>query len=198
MVFPDVLVTLGRRGPFVVLCPRQVHPFDEIANRNDLLGWDWAAVDGCHVPLSFSFDVGAWTFPACRNFAEQIGDSLTLDRPTNTSTFPVTNVPAVADPHDCAILLSVSNAHAFPFLLRSRAATASLAIRRRSAAENFSALAFPPLLACQISGKIVRARIKTVPFRPHYAKAIKRAVPRGGFRFLNVTPTAAYCALSVR
>ena len=79
--FPDVPVTPSRRRPFVVRRPRQVHPFDEIANRNDSLGWDCAAIDGCHVPLSFSLDVGGWTFPVCRNFAEQMRDSLTLDRP---------------------------------------------------------------------------------------------------------------------
>ena len=70
MIFPDVPIALRRRGPLVFFNPRQVHPFDKIAYRDDSLGGDCAAVDGCHVPLGFGLDVCGWTFPACRDLTD--------------------------------------------------------------------------------------------------------------------------------
>jgi len=65
----------------------------------------------------------------------------------NISAFPIADVPAVSNANDLPLLFSVPHTYFPPFLLRSRAATASFAIRLNSAADSFAALAFPPLLA---------------------------------------------------
>src|SRR5216683_1498796 len=79
-----------------------------------------------------------------------MGHSLAFDRSTDIAMLPISHIPAVTDADDCAVLSPVAH-HSFPFfscaLLRSRAATAFFAIRLRSSADSFSALAFPPLLA---------------------------------------------------
>jgi hypothetical protein len=70
MIFPDVSIAFGSRRPFVFFDPWQVHAIDKIAYGHDSLSGHCAAVDGYHVPVGFGFDVGGWTFPACRNLAD--------------------------------------------------------------------------------------------------------------------------------
>jgi len=91
-------------------------------------------------------------------------DALAFDGPAVISTFPVTNVPAVSDANYLSLLFSVPHCH-FPFLLRSRAATASFAIRLRSLADNFAALAFPPLLAMSAIAASERVSARLFPPR---------------------------------
>src|SRR5581483_11377891 len=82
--------------------------------------------------------------------------------------FPESHIPAFPDSDDCAVLFAASH-HWFPFfacaLLRSRAATAALAIRLRSAADSFSALAFPPLLAILVISEGLNCSARALPPR---------------------------------
>ena len=70
MILPDVPITLGRRGPFVLCNPRQVHLLDKITDRDDSVGGDGAAADGGHVPLGFGLNVCWGPFSACRELAD--------------------------------------------------------------------------------------------------------------------------------
>src|ERR1019366_2147403 len=94
-----------------------------------------------------------------------MGDSLPFDRPADVSTLPIANVPAVTDTDDLPLLFSVPHLYLPPFLLRSRAATARFAIRLRSAADNFAAPAFPPLLAILVTSASDRFSARALPPR---------------------------------
>src|ERR1039458_772546 len=72
--------------------------------------------------------------------------SFPLDSSAEIAPFPVAHIPAVSDADYLPVLFAFPH-WALPFLLRSRAATASFAIRLSSAAESLAARAFPPLLA---------------------------------------------------
>jgi hypothetical protein len=94
-----------------------------------------------------------------------MGDSLPFDSPADVSALPVANVPAVPNVDDLPLLFSVPHLYLPPFLLRSRAATARFAIRLRSAADSFAALAFPPLLAILVTSASDRFCARAFPPR---------------------------------
>jgi hypothetical protein len=106
MILPDVPITFGSRGPLVLRNPRQVHLLDKITDRDDSIGGDCAAANGSHVPLGFGLNVCGWSFPACRDLPQLVGDSLSFDRTSNIPAFPIANVPAITDADDLSVLLS--------------------------------------------------------------------------------------------
>src|SRR5712692_6656751 len=94
-----------------------------------------------------------------------MGDSLPFDSPADVPALPVTNVPTIPDTDNLPLLFSVPHFYLPPFLLRSRAATASFAIRLRSTADSLAALAFPPLLAILATWASDRFRARALPPR---------------------------------
>lgn len=182
------------------LSPRQVHPFYKVANGDDSLGGHCAAIDGCHVSLGFGLDVCGWTFPACRDLADCMGNPLPLDDPADISAFPIPNVPAISNANDLSLLFAVLHiSYSPPFLLRSRAATAAFAIRLNSALDNFAALAFPPLLAILMISAGDRALALALPPKRPSACAFGfffLAMP-GGLSYLAVSTSRGKCGITV-
>src|SRR5271167_1149680 len=95
-------------------------------------------------------------------------DPLAFDVPTDVAPFPIAHIPAIPDSDYLPILFAFPH-FAFPFLLRSRAATPSFAISRRRAADSRCALAFPPLLA--ISAILASDRLSVRAFPPRAPSA---------------------------
>src|SRR4051812_6701462 len=94
-----------------------------------------------------------------------MGDSLAFDSPGDAPALPIPHIPAAADANDCPVLFAVAHGYWFSFRLRSRAATASFAIRLRSPADNVAALAFPPLLAIEETSASDRFAARAFPPR---------------------------------
>src|SRR5271167_4969162 len=91
-------------------------------------------------------------------------DPLAFDVPTDVAPFPVAHIPAIPDSDYLPVLFAFPH-FAFPFLLRSRAATPSFAISLRRAADSCRALAFPPLLAISAIWASDRLSVRAFPPR---------------------------------
>jgi hypothetical protein len=93
----------------VLLNPRQVNALHEIADGDDSLGRDGAAVDGGHVPPGFSLDVCGWPLPPGVYWAELMTYPLPFHIPGDVAPLPVSDIPAVPDSDDLSILLTVTH-----------------------------------------------------------------------------------------
>src|SRR4051794_11907412 len=109
MPAPNVSIAFGGRWPLMFLNPGQVHAIDEISYGDDSLGSNSAAVYRSHMSFSFGENIGWRTLTACCNGPELVGNTFALNIAFDVATFPITHVPAFADPNNLPSLFSASH-----------------------------------------------------------------------------------------
>jgi hypothetical protein len=95
-----------------------------------------------------SFAAIRLVFPLTRGYrTELVRELRTLADASDIAKHPIAHMPVVSDADYLSVLFSLLHSLLLSRLVPSRAATASIAIRLRSTADNFAAVAFPPLVA---------------------------------------------------